>query len=239
MNGIATVAKSLIGLLYPAQCLACGSGLEALDNAGICPSCRTKIRRNPKPHCKSCGRSIDDRSGLCAECARTKFHFERAWSAYLYEGVLKDLVHLFKYSGRLSLARAFSDLLFDFINENPEILDGIDAITYVPLQAGNLRRRGFNQSKVLGARISARYDIPLLDLLTKSRATRCQNELSREERLDNLKGAFRSRGGNLKEKTLLLIDDVMTTGSTLNECSKTLLGSGAKNVRCLTLARGI
>lgn len=129
--------------------------------------------------------------------------------------------------------------MIDFVKENIDLLGGVDIITFVPIQHKRLIDRGFNQSKVLASNLSNEFKIPLLDTLKKTRSTKAQNDLKRSERLVNLKGAFKVRGGAaLKERCILLIDDVMTTSATLNECSKTLLDSGAKKVKCLTLARG-
>ena len=163
-----------------------------------------------------------------------------AYSACLYEGPLKEIIHSFKYKKRISLAKIVSKFMIDFISENGEVLEGIDIITFVPLKNDRLRERGFNQSKVLAFNISKEFGIPLLDALQKTRATRPQNELSRDERLANLDGAFKVKGDvELNNARMLLIDDVMTTGATLSECSKILLDAGALEVRCLALARGI
>lgn len=222
MGMIKAIAKSFINLIYPLHCAICKKSLDPLDEFGVCASCIGKIEPSPMPHYEG----------------RKRLRFEKTWSACLYEGELKELIRLFKYKGRLSLSNILSKLLIGFINENPEVLDDIDAITYVPLHNRRLRKRGFNQSKVLALKVSQNFDIPLLDLLEKTRSTKAQNELSRKERLANLVGAFKIRNRAGTGKNILLIDDVMTTGATLEECAKILLGSGAKSVRCLTLARG-
>ncbi len=128
----------------------------------------------------------------------------------------------------------------DFIKENPKILDGIDTITFVPLTGRRLREREFNQSMVLAKILSREFGLPLREALVKTNSTKPQNELTRAERLINLKGVFKVKfGSRIKNSGMLLIDDVMTTGATLSECSKTLLDGGASKVNCLTLARGI
>ena len=154
---------------------------------------------------------------------------------------MKELVHKFKYNGKISLAATLSGLIGDFLRGNDELVAGIDSITFVPLESGRLRKRGFNQSKILAVEISRRYAIPIVDCLEKKNLTRHQNELSRDDRLVNLSGAFRvkNNAGTIKGAAMLLLDDVMTTGATLNECAKALLSAGAKEVRCLTLARGL
>lgn len=240
-RAIVTIAKGFINLIYPLHCANCRTYLDTSNETGLCGLCMADIRRNPKPHCISCGRPVDEAFKACPECRKTKFHFKSAHSAYVYDGALKELIHAFKYKGMLSLSATLSGLMTDFIKENGAILEDIDVITFVPLDGRRLRERGFNQSKVIAARIAQDAGIGLVGtILEKSHTTRHQNELSRDERLTNLKGAFKvRRDAKVKDLRILLIDDVMTTGSTLSECSKTLLDGGARSVRCLTLARGI
>lgn len=240
MQKVAEVARHFINLIYPLHCAICKKTLGGLDEFGVCGFCISEIRPNPKPYCGSCGRSLQNTLKLCRECQKKRFHFDRAYSACLYEGALKDLVHLFKYSGRLSLASLLSKLMIDYIKENGEIINGIDLVTYVPLSGGGVfRKREFNQSGLLASKLSDEFDIAIADILKKAKRTRPQNELSRDERLVNLKGVFTVRGRRALGNEILLIDDVMTTGATLDECSKVLLASGARKVRCLTLARGL
>ncbi len=220
MKAAAAITKSFINLVYPIRCMVCVKDLDAFDELHVCNSCIGKIKRNSKPPCK-------------------RLYFEKAYSGYLYEDPLRELIHLFKYKSKISLSKILSNLMINYIKEYPEVLDGIDMISYVPLQNNRLRRRGFNQSRVLAVKVSVEFGIPFADALEKTRATRPQNELSREKRLINLKDAFKVRDAKISNKNILLIDDVMTTGATLDECSRTLLESGVKSVRCLTLARGV
>ena len=238
---IQTMTKSFLNLIYPIHCAVCRKSLDPLNKSGICDFCAGQIRRNPKPHCKSCGRSLSDIEDLCAECRTREFYFEHAYSVCLYEDALKELIRLFKYKGKIALASNLSGLMIDFLKENSEILDDIDVITFVPLQSGRLRERGFNQSRILASNISKEFAIALFDTLEKTARTKHQNELSRIERLSNLDGAFKIRKGSpgLTGASVLLIDDVMTTGATLDECAKALIEGGAKSVKCLTLARGV
>jgi ComF family protein len=152
---------------------------------------------------------------------------------------MKDLIHAYKYKALVPLSGILSGLMIDFIKDNMEIIDGIDMLTSVPLGRRRFIERGFNQASVLAKGVSDAFGIPFADTLIKRRRTAHQNELARDERLKNLKGAFAARNLSiLKNKAVLLIDDVMTTGSTLDECSMVILSCGAAEVRCLTLARG-
>ena len=153
---------------------------------------------------------------------------------------MKELIHLFKYRGKLLLSGILCDKIIDFVKKNEQIIDGIDYITFVPLYNGWLNEREYNHSGILAAAISTEFRIPVSKALEKRSKTRRQSELSRDERLIYLAGVFKTKDdARLNGSKLLLIDDVMTTGTTLSECAKTFKAAGAKEVRCLTLARGI
>ena len=241
MNSTLTsITKNFINLIYPMRCASCGKDLDSMNEAGVCAFCIGRIRRNPKPHCHSCGRSITDGQNPCRECVKADFVFTRAYSACLYEDPLKGLISEFKYKKKIRLAKILSQQLVSFVNDDPDILDGIDLMTFVPLCKESLRERGFNQAKLLADAISKDFDIPVADVLKKTKRTVFQHALSRDERMTNLNSAFSVRDPiSIKNISILLVDDVMTTGTTLNECSKVLLNSGVKDVKCLTLARGI
>ena len=216
------IIKNFVNLFYPLHCAYCKKPLHPLNELGICDPCKNGISKNLKPYSQSS-------------------YFDRAYSACLYEGALRELVHLFKYENRPGIAKTLAYFMVSFINENPDITADIDAITFVPLENSRLRERGFNHSEALAYNIAKAFNIPLLDTLEKVKTTRLQNELSRDERLVNLKDAFRTKKDlqPLEDLKILLIDDVMTTGATLSECSKVLRQAGAKEVRCFTLARGL
>ncbi len=215
------IAKNFLNLIYPLHCLGCETALEAMDEFRLCDRCITSINRNAMPPFE-----LDSVPVF-------------AYSACLYDGAVKELVHLFKYKGKTVLAKIFSKLMIDYMKDNPEIAN-VDLITVVPLHKERLRCREFNQSLLIANPISKEYSIPLKNTLEKTRRTRYQNELLKSERLKNLEDAFSvSPTTEIKGKRILLIDDIITTGSTLGECAKTLLNGGAKSVACFTLARGI
>jgi ComF family protein len=238
-QAVGTLAKNILNLLYPLCCASCGRALDVGAGAEVCSHCLKSIRPNPKPYCIRCGRPVQRAGETCTDCRRALPRFARAYSACLYEGTIRELVHSFKYKNRPSLGGVLSDLMWGFIEDNKDILYGVDALTSVPLAAGRRRSRGFNQASLLAEKISARAAIPFGEMLLKIRRTSHQNELPRERRLTNLTGAFRVRPGvRLAGLRILLVDDVMTTGATLDECAAVLMASGTKDVVCLTLARG-
>jgi competence protein ComFC len=220
MRAVKTIVKSFVNLLYPLHCLGCAEALEAMNEFHLCDDCIASIKYNAMP----------------------PFQLEPpkvlAYSACLYEGILKELIHRFKYKGGTVLSKIFSRIMTDYVNENPEIADA-DLITTVPLHKKRLEMRGFNQSLLLAAGMTKALNLPLTNTLKKIRKTKYQNELLKNERHINLKGAFAPLDKiHMAGKRVLLIDDVMTTGATLTECARALFEGGAKEVRCFTLARG-
>ena len=221
MQELKVIAKNFINLFYPLHCLNCNAQLDALNESRICSQCEASIKPNAMPPFELETPSV------------------MAYSACLYEGTLKELIHKFKYNGRTALLNIFSKLMIDCIKENPEIVN-TDLITAVPLHNTRLKEREFNQSLLLANKVAEEFGVPLKHALEKTVKTRYQNELTRIERQANIKNAFEiRRHAGISEKSILLIDDVMTTGATLNECARALLAGGAKRVTCLTLARGI
>lgn len=219
------IAKNVINLLYPLHCEYCKKGLGALADEPLCLSCKGQIKLKH-----------DIRTGSKGP----RSHFAVARSACIYEGVLKELIHSFKYKGKVTLAGTLASYMVETASQDNTLMDGLDAVTFVPMQDGVLKTRDYNHSGVLAGLVARHFSLPLLDTLKKTRRTRPQNELSRDQRLTNLIGAFRIRRKNeVVGLKILLIDDVMTTGATLDECSRVLIDSGAKEVRCLTLSRGI
>lgn len=220
-GSILSVAKNLVNLIYPLHCASCLKALDPLNEYGVCDQCFGSIRPNTRQY--SGGNN-----------------FIKAYSAALYDGAAKELIHNFKFNGNIRLAKPLSAVLADFIKRNPEIIKDIEMVTFVPLNGNRLRKRGFNQSAVLASHTFKTTGLPIADTLDKTKPTKQQNELSRDERLVNLIGAFKvKRQARINAKRVLLIDDVMTTGATLDECAGVLRSGGAIEVRCLTLARGI
>ena len=221
MLELKAIAKNFINLFYPLHCLGCNKQLDALDEYRLCGQCIDSIKPNTMPPFE-----LDTFSVM-------------AYSACLYEGTLKELIHSFKYKGKITLANIFAKLMIDYIKDNPEIID-VDIVTTVPLHKTRLREREFNQSLIIANGIAKEFNLPVTNIMEKTRKTGYQNELPRSERLTNLKNAFTiCAAADIKGKDILLIDDVMTTGATLNECANLLLSGGVNRVTCLTLARGI
>jgi ComF family protein len=239
----------LVDWLYPPRCRACANRIHGADHEYFCICCWSRLRRVTHPLCAICGRPFPDASGddhPCGTCLRREPHFRwaRAWACYPHEGAeaypLRQVVQKFKYGRKVSLGRPLGRLMARGCQAVLRDCDA-DLIIPVPLHPKRLRWRGFNQSVLLGLQISRAYGIPIDPfVLVRSRETPPQTQLSEEDRRRNVRGAFEINPAKpVDGKRLLLIDDVYTSGATVNECSRTLLRSGAADVYVVTLARAV
>ncbi|MCJ7539353.1 MAG: ComF family protein [Desulfobacterales bacterium] len=223
----------------------------ALMSPFICTNCSGTYMAVESPICSTCGVAFESREGEdhhCGECLIAPKRFRTARSAGVYDKVLMAAIHCLKYKGKIQLARPFSVLLFmafcRYWNK-----ENINLIAPVPLHKRKFRSRGFNTSFLLvkeWALITKALNravpvIPVVgDILVRKRWTESQTGLRRKERLQNIKNAFGvSDSSKVKGKNILLVDDVYTTGATVNECAKVLLRAGAARVDVLTLARAM
>lgn len=217
----------------------------------LCPTCTSGFLPVESPKCPRCGMMFKSRQGedhLCGECLDSPKGFQIARSAGIYKYTLMAVIHCFKYKGKIQLSRPLGTLLFAaFVSFWDKM--NIDLIVPVPLHSKKLKMRGFNPSfllvkdwvriaKFLNVRLP---DIPVdINVLARRRWTEPQTGLGRKERLANIKNAFNiSNGSKITGKRILLVDDVYTTGATVNECAKVLLKDGAGRVDVLTLARAV
>jgi ComF family protein len=235
--------------LYPPRCRACAARIIGSDAQYFCAACWKEIQLVHHPLCTICGRPFPDGSGDDHECGaciarRPRFVQACSWACYPreedLEHPLRRVVQKFKYGRKVALGKPLGRLMAQGCQE---FLTGrsFDAIIPVPLHPRRLRWRGFNQSVLLGREVSRRYKIPL-DAFTLRRATATppQSQLTVEERRRNVRDAFEVHPERpVKNKTILVVDDVYTSGATVNECSRALQRGGAKEVYVLTLARAM
>jgi len=234
--------KGLVDLVYPRRCLACKNRLtvSAFDDF-VCPECWCKIKRNLPPFCHSCGRRLqhaDFAKNICVLCLKKKLHFDRAFSPCIYDGVLKELIHEFKYKGKDYLGLPLSKLMIEFIQEYDLPIDYLDFIIPIPLHKTRLREREFNQAEILSNYIAKEFKKEVLsDILIRNRHTKRQTDLETGDRFFNVKGSFSVTKDNLIQgKNLMVVDDVLTTGATSSEAAYALKEVGAGIVFVLTLA---
>jgi ComF family protein len=234
---------ALIDFFFPPKCHFCGNSLGELPDDHPCPVCTEKIKFFSHPRCPCCGLGFGDTPGedhLCSKCLTEERYFTRARAIGPYEGLMADAIHRFKYQGASRLAKPLGTFLAEY--KDPEFpFSDFELILSVPLHPRRLRQRGFNQSLLLARCVSRTHSISLdLTSLQRTLHTEPQTQLSGTERQKNIRGAFEVlRPERIAEKHILLIDDVFTTGATVQECSRVLLKAGAMGVDVLTLARAL
>jgi ComF family protein len=238
---MSSFGRALINFFFPLKCPLCGIFLEENNLDRPCPSCLSQINFFSHPYCPRCGLGFHTSVGedhFCSSCLMGLWDFAKARSLGPYEGLMVEVISRFKFRGVSRLADPLGTLLADYQDAAFPFTE-FDLILSVPLHPQRLRERGFNQSLLLARRISQVHSIPLdFTSLQRIRHTQPQTELSGPERKKNIQGAFRvKKGGDISGKRILLIDDVFTTGATVQECSQVLLAAGAKQVDVLTLAR--
>ena len=230
----------LLDLLYPPRCPACGACVER--HGRLCTGCWSGLRLLAPPLCRACGLPLPQAAGpdpLCAACSRDPPAFGRARAACAYVDVARRLVLAFKHGERTELA----PLLADFCaRAGADLLAACDVVVPVPLHRLRLWRRGFNQALLLAAGLARRFDRPLLrDALLRIRRTPSQQGLGAAARRRNVTPAAFAvhprRRELVRGRAVLLVDDVLTTGATLEACARTLLRAGAARVDVLVFAR--
>lgn len=227
--------EGLVAVLLAPACAACGRPLDRPLESAVCPRCWQGIRPLTPPVCRSCAEPLTawrlEAGSRCARCRSTAPIIALAAAIGEYEGSLRDIVHAFKYGGRRSLAGRLASLMS---RHGEAVLAGADCVVPVPLHWRRRLARGFNQSSLLAARLG----LPLVRALSRTRHTPSQIDLPADARHANVRDAFcLRRGAAVLDRTVVLVDDVSTTGATLEACAGELLRGGAREVRTLTAAR--
>ena len=247
--------RTLIDVLLPRACRVCDAPLVGheppeLLSHWLCPPCRGALIPVEAPFCQKCGEAFDgaaDSSFQCTNCAGQKIAFEFAIAGFQTSGPALDLIHRFKYGRDLSL-RIVLERMLERSLRDPR-LSGLDAqqwcLVPVPLHPLRERERQFNQSRELCHELARRKGLPMIDAMKRSRSTPKQALLTRHQRLENLRGAFEvkrrftEQRSALRGKSVLLVDDVFTTGATTNECARVLRrDAGVQKVVVISVARG-
>lgn len=231
----------LLDLLYPPACVSCGR-----PGAQVCVQCVRRFRPLRPPLCSRCGGPLGPRPSpttrvppdsvrLCQACRVRPPAFDRAWSLFVYEGPLRDAIWAFKYGGHRVLGRMLGQLMAESVPA--QATAGLTAVVPVPLHPSRLVTRGFNQAALLARPIATRLQLPLLaHAVRRVRHEHSQATLDVRARRSAVRGAF-GRGGEAMSGNVLLVDDVFSTGATVNACAAVLRASGAARVVVLTLAR--
>ncbi|MCK4539957.1 ComF family protein [Candidatus Parcubacteria bacterium] len=248
-NNISLARDFIFDLIFPIECLGCGE-----QGKWLCGQCFKKLEVNSKQRCLNC-KTENDFGGLCPECKKN-FYLDGVLAAGNYEDkLISQLIKQYKYYFSLKVADILSDFVLFFLrNLNSQIIllpakrtgaprflfkQNNYCIMPVPLHKRRLRWRGFNQSEKLAKILSKKLNIPLINnQLIRTKYNRPQAKINSQKRKNNISGCFQYQGDSLAKKNIILIDDVVTSGSTLDECAKILKEKGAQKVWGLCVARG-
>lgn len=239
---LAGLMRRTVRFLWPTSCVHCGTTLTDDPVRLFCRGCWTTIWPLSGARCARCDRPFASPAAtshsprhVCQSCTQRPPSYTRAWTLYPYMPPLQDAIRLLKYRGKVALAPALAHLIVDAL----PAIEPVDCIMPVPLHPRRLREREFNQALLLADVVARRWQIPVsCTNLIRVVPSAPQTTLSRTHRLRNLRGAFAVRHPDaVRDQRILLIDDVWTTGATMNECAKTLRKAGSGHVFALTLAR--
>ena len=237
MSGIAEYFMKILRNYLPMNCPDCGGPPFDGEPGHFCAECLRKYHFVRSPVCPACGGELSGILQVCPDClhAPVKFPWKRAVAVFRMTGEVEEAVYRFKYRRHPELARAFGQLAAGAVREaglHPDVL------VPTPLHWFRYCQRSYNQAELLALEIGRELGIPVMNLLRRRKWTKQQAHLGREERIRNLDGAFSIRHStNCRKRCILLIDDVMTTGSTLTAGARVLLDAGAAEVNVMVLAR--
>ncbi|MEI8108710.1 MAG: ComF family protein [Verrucomicrobiota bacterium] len=240
VSSLKRASNALASLLYPPHCAQCSTDTPIGHH--LCPLCLSQAETIVDPFCQRCSEPFHGAitsAFTCSNCADRTLHFSAAITRYRSQGIVRNLIHRFKYDGHFYLRHPLADWLLHSLDDPRILAIPIDAFIPVPLHPTRFRERQFNQAEVLASLLAKHTAIPILHALSRTRYTSTQTRLDRLQRMENLRNAFRLvQSTPVHNRHLVLVDDVFTTGSTVNECARVLTIAGAASVRVVTIARG-
>jgi len=233
------IIQNILQLLFPVKCISCQ--VIVSHDAIFCAKCWTDLEFINFPKCKTCSYpfelNLSDISKICANCLKNPPFFDETISIYRYNDVIGNAIANYKYRDQTHLAKIFAKIL---VSKAQNFIDDCDIICAIPLHKNKLKIRKFNQSTLIAKHINSHKTV--FDLIIRVKEQESQVKLSQKKRIKNLKRAFilnPKYRGKINEKNILLIDDVITTSTTINSVSRVLKKNGAKKVKVLTIAKTI
>ena len=236
LRALRALGGVLLDFCVPPHCSLCKAPLEEHERV-VCEGCWSKVQVITGSHCAACGSPSDEPVPACTHCVNRTLHFDRARILSLFDETIQGLIHQLKYRGKRSIGCRLGGMLGALIASDGGSGD-LDRIVPVPLHPSREKERGYNQSALVAYAMEARLGVPVrTDLMARTRRTATQTKLNAAERVQNVAGAFEVRcPESVRGRRILLVDDVLTTGATVNACTEALLSAGARRVCLAALA---
>lgn len=235
--------QNILDMIYPVRCPICGEIVIPKENK-ICDPCKEKLQYITEPRCKKCSKPIEqEEKEYCSDCEHKNYHYIKGYAVWMYDEAMRHSIAGFKYHNKREYANFYIDELYRIYGDEIRKI-APDAIVPIPVHKSKYRERGYNQAEILARGLGIRLTIPVLShLLIRNKKTLPQKQLSDRERLYNLQDAFEYNQAvanhfHKEINTILLVDDIYTTGSTIEACTNVLMANGINDIYFITLCIG-
>ncbi len=231
------ILETLTDIVFPKICPICARAVP-LGAGSICPECSGKLTFVREPYCMRCSKPVDEDEEYCRDCRERAHIYDEGCAALIYDEYMSKSIYRFKYNGKTEYARFYADVMTDVLGDRIRRWDP-DAIIPVPIHKSKLKKRGYNQAQLLAKELSKRLSIPVKsDIVTRQSATKVQKNLSAVARQNNLKKAFKVIPNSVQLSSVLVVDDIYTTGATIDAVARCLKEAGVEKVYFATLCIG-
>lgn len=232
------MGEFVLGLIYPERCVFCDRVVRQSDEF-VCTECSESMLIVREPYCMKCGKQIEDETQeLCGDCARKKHYFDRGFTLCCYNDPVRESMYRLKYKNRQRYALYYGRKICNELGDKIRELNA-DVLIPIPLHEARYRKRGYNQAELLAREIGRIMEIPVrTDIIKRVKNTQAQKTQDAAERRVNIKNAFQISANDVKLSTAILIDDIYTTGSTVDEAARILKSAGINRIYVLTVAAG-
>lgn len=226
----------ILDWIYPPRCMVCLSIIPLYEEKWVCKYCKESLVALTLINCIKCGRTVEHKGMTCNECRKKELSFVKNYAVYPYDEIISTIIKNFKYGNHPQYSKGLGYLMANYYKDN--FFEKIDFIIPVPMHKKKQKERGFNQADLLAKELSKLVNVDYIeDLIIRTKNTKAQNSLNASERKNNMENAFKLNEKYLVNgKIFLIVDDIYTTGSTIDACSKILLSNGSKSVFGFTLS---
>ena len=234
------ILGTLTDILYPRRCPVCDAIIPVKEEK-ICPACRNKLIVIREPICKKCGKILEnEEEEYCSDCRKRNLYYNEGRAVFLYDDNMRRSIYQFKYNNKREYAGFYANEILKVLAKDIKRWRG-EALIPIPIHKKKRKARGFNQAEVLAGELAGDLQISVRnDIIIREKNTSAQKLLTLQERQNNLKNAFKIVNNDVKLNSIILIDDIYTTGCTINEAAKLLKKTGISNIYfiCIAIGRG-